>query len=1100
MAVEVALNTPLAEALSSVVQTRLSEVGWTTGGLDDSALGEYIILMLVNGKTQEQIAAELSTDLLSLPPDDPGAADFAKWLFDQTEILNNQLNGVPAPQALQSQPSQAMPSHEDQGTSIRGAATRQSAEVGGGDADMGEAMEVVQDGAMYVLLKAKERGRTLLTQHLRPTGPKSMRNSSRPGNKRMMGQLSKAMDRSGDTALHRVRAQQGTERINMHNRQPPKGPRNDQLRNARIQPNGRPIGGLNCGIANANTTTPMLQMTPQQQMQLMAMFEEQARMMAQIMPTQQQQMFMPGMNQPLISPAFQNGGQPPGRSLFDRVEGNPRRPNGFDNQRNGGGFHSSQKPHSATESDHKMGNGDISSSMEVESSHAAEPSPDPICKFNLKCTKKDCPYAHQSPAAPPGITIDVNDTCPFGAACKNKKCVARHPSPFQKVAHASEQDCKFFPHCTNASCPFRHPTMPMCKYGADCNRAECKFTHVNIMCKFNPCLNPDCPYKHAEGQKRGKFGDKVWTAQQEKEHVSERKFVDNEIGDEELVVPEVKTEDQACQRQHREHATSASKRSRPDIPDVAVLGGGITGLASAYYLSKSLPDTKIVLFEASSRLGGWLHSKSVDVGNGSVVFEQGPRTLRPTFPNGLITLDLVRDLGLKDCILTTDKKSPAAQNRFIYYPDHLVQLPGPGTNIFKGIVTVSREPLFAGAVSGVLSECRTPRRPDSLSDESIGSFLTRRFGSAIADNIASAVFHGIYAGDIYKLSTRTILPKLWYTEWRHHSIVRGMLDQSFGGLMPASHEDLDAARDFLSPTFDVEDDPMEKVKKASVFTFKGGLGKLSDRLEERLRKSDNVLIYKDTEVGDAKLQFHTEGSRIEITTRNTVTKQDKALWDFSHAISTLPSYILAGRLQDHALSSTLRQTISVTVMVVNLFFTDPSLLPVHGFGYLLPRSLPLEQNPEFALGVIFDSDATVGQDGAPGTKVTVMLGGHWWDDWNEYPDEEQGARMASDILKRHLNIVEEPKVVRVSLQKDCIPQYTVGHDDCMASIGQGLERVFRGKLRVAGSSYTGVGLNDCVRAARDVVRGLVEDRGKTGLDGFAHGKQWGWWPREMVTK
>lgn len=84
----------------------------------------------------------------------------------------------------------------------------------------------------------------------------------------------------------------------------------------------------------------------------------------------------------------------------------------------------------------------------------------------------------------------------------------------------------------------------MCKFGADCNKENCKFTHVNIMCKYNPCLNPDCPYKHAEGQKRGKFGDKVWTAGQEKEHVSERKFIDDEMADEELVLPDNKAEDQ----------------------------------------------------------------------------------------------------------------------------------------------------------------------------------------------------------------------------------------------------------------------------------------------------------------------------------------------------------------------------------------------------------------------------------------------------------------------------------------------------------------------------------------------------------------------------
>ena len=107
----------------------------------------------------------------------------------------------------------------------------------------------------------------------------------------------------------------------------------------------------------------------------------------------------------------------------------------------------------------------------------------------------------------------------------------------------------------------------------------------------------------------------------------------------------------ACQRSflYRHYATASStSNKKTESPSIAVLGGGITGLASAYFLSRDLPNAKITLFEASSRLGGWLHSRSVDVGSGSVVFEQGPRNLRPTMPNGLITLDLVQELH---CVL-----------------------------------------------------------------------------------------------------------------------------------------------------------------------------------------------------------------------------------------------------------------------------------------------------------------------------------------------------------------------------------------------------------------------------------------------------------------
>ena len=94
----------------------------------------------------------------------------------------------------------------------------------------------------------------------------------------------------------------------------------------------------------------------------------------------------------------------------------------------------------------------------------------------------------------------------------------------------------------------------------------------------------------------------------------------------------------------RQQSTLSTGALNPELDgkDIAVLGGGITGLASAFYLSEALPNAKVTLYEGSSRLGGWLHSTSIDVGNGNVVFEQGPRTLRPNVPNGIVTLDLVR--------------------------------------------------------------------------------------------------------------------------------------------------------------------------------------------------------------------------------------------------------------------------------------------------------------------------------------------------------------------------------------------------------------------------------------------------------------------------
>jgi hypothetical protein len=95
------------------------------------------------------------------------------------------------------------------------------------------------------------------------------------------------------------------------------------------------------------------------------------------------------------------------------------------------------------------------------------------------------------------------------------------------------------------------------------------------------------------------------------------------------------------------HSQKASShlwgQPNPNSPlkDIAVIGGGITGLASAYYLSNELPEARITLYETRDRVGGWLQTKHIDTNLGNIVFEQGPRTLRVSHPAGLLTLELV---------------------------------------------------------------------------------------------------------------------------------------------------------------------------------------------------------------------------------------------------------------------------------------------------------------------------------------------------------------------------------------------------------------------------------------------------------------------------
>lgn len=178
---------------------------------------------------------------------------------------------------------------------------------------------------------------------------------------------------------------------------------------------------------------------------------------------------------------------------------------------------------------------------------------------------------------------------------------------------------------------------------------------------------------------------------------------------------------------------------------------------------------------------------------------------------------------------------------------------------------------------------------------------------------------------------------------------------------------------------------------------------------------------------------------------------------------------------------------ATSVGVVNLYYSNPHILPLSGFGYLIPKSVPFDQNPELALGVVFDSDAVHGQDTVDGTKITVMLGGHWWQDlgFDEPPSTDECLKMAKSVVRRHLRINDEPTAFHTAVHKRCIPQYPVGYrQKFLKPDHETLLQKYFGRMKVAGSYFNGVGVSDCVRGAIDVAEATLSNdwKGKTGLE------------------
>ncbi len=135
-----------------------------------------------------------------------------------------------------------------------------------------------------------------------------------------------------------------------------------------------------------------------------------------------------------------------------------------------------------------------------------------------------------------------------------------------------------------------------------------------------------------------------------------------------------------------------------------------------------------------------------------------------------------------------------------------------------------------------------------------------------------------------------------------------------------------------------------------------------------------------------------------------------------------------------------------------------------------------------------------GQDTAPGTKLTVMMGGHWWDYWapEDIPSPEEAIDMSKTLLRRHLGIDEEPELAKARLNRDCIPQYQVGYRDDMAKIHQALLGEYEGRLKVAGPWWQGaVGVNDCIQKARETAWAIEHQwDDHTGLEDYTKDEVW----------
>lgn len=476
------------------------------------------------------------------------------------------------------------------------------------------------------------------------------------------------------------------------------------------------------------------------------------------------------------------------------------------------------------------------------------------------------------------------------------------------------------------------------------------------------------------------------------------------------------------------------------MTNVIVLGGGISGLSCAYYLSKLGKNSikRITVIEKCQNFGGLIKTTKFP---DDTIFEHGPRSLRPAGFSGLNTLKLVEELGISREIFPVTRKNPAGKKRLILIDNKLITLPSNFLQLFKRSFPFSKAFIWF-----LLNDIQTKKK--ILDDESLYSFAARRFGQEIADYIIDPVCRGIVAGDAREISARSLITNIFNAEQQHGSVILGQLRRKQESNVP-----------------DVRSDLALKAKREgwALWTFNDGLYFLPKTLLNILENNELVSLSNDTLC--QKIIF--EGDKVKVVTSKNIIEAD-------YIFSCIPSQSLSKLLfeQYPLLSDFLSSISTVHVGTVNLEFNG-NQLKHEGFGFLVPSN----QNSKL-LGVVFDSCCFPIHNGKNGnkTRITCMMGGHWFKQLFGDIDKVTSdilLDIAKNEIKNHLGIKESPIRHCVTIYKNCIPQYKVGHYSIINKLKKFIS-TNNLHLCLLGASYEGVGVNDCIFNARKSVESYLQ--------------------------
>lgn len=457
---------------------------------------------------------------------------------------------------------------------------------------------------------------------------------------------------------------------------------------------------------------------------------------------------------------------------------------------------------------------------------------------------------------------------------------------------------------------------------------------------------------------------------------------------------------------------------------IVIIGGGITGLSTAFYLQKEiqtkhLPWT-VTLLESKDHLGGKIQTITQD----GYVMERGPDSFLERKPSAA---QLVRDVGLEDQLVRNEigQAYILRRGRLLPIPEGAVM--GVPTEVKPFVTTSLISPIGKMRAAADLILPRSKMLDEE--DQSVGMFFRQRLGDEVVENIIEPLLSGIYAGNIDQMSLMSTFPQFAKMGKEHRSLILGM---------KASRPKKQANK-----------------KPLGIFlTLKSGLSSLVEALEAQLT---GITIRKSTSVQNIE---HHNGSY-------TLSLHNGEKIEADAVIITTPHASTRKILGDSNFLQPLHDRPTSVATVILAYPQEAVTLDKEGTGFLVPRS-----ELGYTITACTWTNKKWPHAAPPGKTLLRCYVGRAGDEAIVDRTDSEIVQAVIEDIKKISSITGEPDFTYVTRWRRSMSQFVSGHNTWYTQVKKQMKEQYPG-IFLAGSSYAGSGIPDCIDQGKKAVTDVI---------------------------